>query len=89
MAKQEFTLDDLRRILRASAGAEEGVDLDGDILETRFGELGYDSVALLETQSHIEREYAIRLEDNTLTATLTPRELLATVNTRVAEVTTG
>jgi act minimal PKS acyl carrier protein len=89
MTKQEFTLDDLRQVLRTSAGAEEGVDLDGDILDTNFEDLGYDSLALLETESHIKREYGIRLEDDSLTAAPTPRELLTTVNARIAEVTTG
>jgi act minimal PKS acyl carrier protein len=90
MAKREFTLDDLRRVLRKSAGAAEGVDdLDGDILDTSFEELGYDSLALLETESHIKREHGIRLEDDSLTAAPTPRELLTVVNARIAEITTG
>ena len=38
-----FTLDDLRRILRACAGEEDSVDLDADIHDATFGELGYDS----------------------------------------------
>jgi act minimal PKS acyl carrier protein len=88
MAEQEFTLEDLRQVLRRSAGAEEGVDLDGDILDTRFEDLGYDSLALLETESNIKREYGIQLEDDTLTAAPTPRELLTAVNARIAEVTT-
>jgi act minimal PKS acyl carrier protein len=84
MTKQEFTLDDLRQVLRRSAGAEEGVDLDGDILDTTFEELGYDSLALLETEGHIKREYEIRLEDDTLTPTRTPRQLLTSVNAHLA-----
>ena len=52
-----FTLDDLRRILRACAGEAESIDLDGDIVDIPFDELGYDSLALLELASRVEREY--------------------------------
>jgi minimal PKS acyl carrier protein len=89
MSKREFTLDDLRQVLRRSAGADEGVDLDGDILDTSFQDLGYDSLALLETEGTIKREYGIELEDDSVTAAPTPRELLTTVNARIAEVTPG
>ncbi|AEN14119.1 MULTISPECIES: acyl carrier protein [unclassified Streptomyces] len=84
-----FALDDLRRILLEGAGAEEGVDLDGDILDTYFDELGYESLALLETGGRIEREYGITLDDSALTDAVTPRQLIAVVNehiTAAAEV---
>ncbi|MFI6008624.1 acyl carrier protein [Streptomyces sp. NPDC051243] len=81
MATTEFTLDDLKRILREGAGADEGVDLDGDILDTGFEELGYESLALLETGGRIEREFGITLDDDVLTDAHTPRALIAAVNT--------
>lgn len=79
-----FTLDDLRRILLESAGVDEAVDLDGDILDRGFDELGYESLALLETGGRIEREYGIALDDDTLTDAPTPRTLIEAVNTRLA-----
>ncbi|MFJ3213064.1 acyl carrier protein [Streptomyces flaveolus] len=78
-----FTLDDLRRILREAAGADEGVDLDGDILGTEFEALGYESLALLETGGRIEREYGITLDDDTLAEARTPGELVDAVNARL------
>ncbi|MFV2022770.1 acyl carrier protein [Micromonospora sp. LOL_023] len=72
-------LDDLRRILHECAGAAEGVNLDGDILDTTFADLGYDSVAMLETGSRIEQEFGIKLDDDAVAAG-TPRELFAIVN---------
>lgn len=75
-----FTLDDLKRILLEAAGAEEGVDLDGDILDTTFAVLGYESLALLETGGRIEREYGIALDDDDLSEDLTPRDLIGVVN---------
>ncbi len=79
----KLTLDDLRRILLEGAGTDEGVDLDDNILDTTFDELGYDSLALLETAARITREYRIELDDDAATAARTPRELLALVNTTV------
>jgi act minimal PKS acyl carrier protein len=81
MADRPLTIDDLRRLLRECAGAAEGVDLDGDILDTDFADLGYDSLALLETGSRIEREWLVRLGDDAVMSTRTPRALLAVVNT--------
>ncbi|MGW7514328.1 acyl carrier protein [Streptomyces sp. NPDC054796] len=82
MSTKEFTLDDLRRILREGAG--ETVDLDGDILDTGFEELGYESLALLETGGRIEREYGITLDDAALTDAVTPRALIEAVNADLA-----
>ncbi|MEV0604414.1 acyl carrier protein [Streptomyces sp. NPDC050315] len=79
-----FTLDDLKRILLEGAGADEGVDLDGDILDTDFEELGYESLALLETGGRIEREWGITLDDSALTDAATPRALIETVNAHLA-----
>lgn len=73
-------IDDLRRVLREGAGEAEGVDLDGDVLDLGFDDLGYDSLALLETATRISREYGIRLDDEAVMSARTPRELLATIN---------
>ncbi|MCX0242125.1 acyl carrier protein [Streptomyces sp. NPDC097595] len=83
-----FVLDDLRRILREAAGAEEGVDLDADILDTTFDALGYESLALLETGGRIEREYGITLDDDTLTDADTPRALIDVVNAQLTATRT-
>jgi act minimal PKS acyl carrier protein len=79
MTGKEFTIEDLIRILREGAGAEEGIDLDGDILDTPFDELGYESLALLETGRRIGREYGIELEDTVLIDVETPRQLVNAV----------
>lgn len=81
-----FTLDDLKRILREGAGTDEGVDLDGDILDAEFETLGYESLALLETGSRIEREYDITLDDSELTTAETPRSLIDIVNGHLVPV---
>lgn len=76
---QVFTLDDLVRILREGSGISKGIEL-GDILDTEFYVLGYDSLAVLETASRIERQYGIALEDSLLTDTVTPRAFLEAIN---------
>jgi act minimal PKS acyl carrier protein len=80
VAAQEFTLHALIRILREGAGADESVDFDGDILDTDFEALGYESLALLETATRIEREFDVTLDDGTVTEARTPRALLDAVN---------
>ncbi|HEY4854007.1 MAG TPA: acyl carrier protein [Streptosporangiaceae bacterium] len=84
MAVQELTIEDLRSILRTAAGVDEAIDLDGDIIDLTFEQLGYDSVALLEACGWIEREHEIELEDSTIADAPTPRALLATVNAQLA-----
>ncbi|MFI9617258.1 acyl carrier protein [Streptomyces sp. NPDC052023] len=85
MSTQSFTLDDLKRILLESAGADENIDLDGDILDTDFEELSYESLAILETCGRIERDYGISLDDGVVTEARTPRALLELVNAQLAE----
>ncbi|MER5384963.1 acyl carrier protein [Streptomyces sp. NPDC006465] len=80
MSDRIFTLDDLRRILLESAGAEEGIDLYGDIADSEFEVLGYESLALLETGGRIEREFGVSLDDVNLSDITTPRALVAAVN---------
>jgi act minimal PKS acyl carrier protein len=86
MPEKAFTLDDLRRILIDAAGEDESYNLDGDILDTDFEELGYESLALLETGGRIEREYGISLDEEVLSIANTPRLLIDTVNSGLASL---
>jgi act minimal PKS acyl carrier protein len=71
-----MTIDDLRRILAECAGEDESVNLRGDILDTPFADLGYDSLALMETASRIKRDFAVEIAEDDLALADTPRELL-------------
>ena len=84
MPINEFTLPQLKVVLMEGAGVEEDVDLEGDIADTPFEELGYESLALLETGSRIEREYGIRLDEEALTDARTPRQLVELVNAHLS-----
>ena len=87
MAIKAFTLDDLKRILKEAAGVAEGVDLDGDILDTEFDVLGYESLALLEAGSLIERECGISLDEEAVNDAHTPRTFIDVVNMQLAPAT--
>ncbi|MFF6918394.1 phosphopantetheine-binding protein [Streptomyces sp. NPDC012466] len=82
-------LSDLRTLLRECAGEEEGVDLDGDVLDVPFMELGYDSLALLQTTGRIERDHGTTLDEEGLDEAETPRDFLALVNRALAARTVG
>ncbi|MGQ4615003.1 phosphopantetheine-binding protein [Nocardia sp. R7R-8] len=68
---------ELKDILREAAGEDESVDLEGDVLDTDFADLGYDSLALLEAAAVIARRYGVKLSDDELENITTPRQLLA------------
>ncbi|MEO3796161.1 phosphopantetheine-binding protein [Nonomuraea sp. B10E15] len=81
---REITIGTLVRLLRESAGEDETVQLDGDILDTTFEALGYDSLALFNTVSAIEREYALEISEEEVGGAKTPADLLKTVNQALA-----
>ncbi|MFI5773386.1 acyl carrier protein [Streptomyces sp. NPDC051658] len=84
MSTTVFTRSELKRILLEAAGTDEEVDLDGDILDTDFGDLGYESLALLETAGRIEREYGISLDEDALGKARTPRALIDLVTAHLS-----
>ncbi|MDT3728844.1 acyl carrier protein [Streptomyces sp. DSM 41972] len=83
---RQFELDDLKALLRECAGEEEGVDLDGDVVDVPFVELGYDSLAILQTTGRIERDFDIALDEEALDEADTPRAYLDLVNRALAAV---
>ena len=80
-----MTIDDLRKILVSCAGEEEDVDAQADISDVRFEELGYDSLALMETAARIEQDFGVRLPDDVVVELKTPRALLDLVNGGLVE----
>jgi len=79
-----LTLEDLKATLRTAAGEDGSIDLDGGIMDTEFGELGYDSLAILETVSLIGRRFGVQLPEDEVGELRTPRELIDFVNSRLA-----
>lgn len=80
---RKFDIEDLKRILREGAG---GVSmLEGDVSDVTFEELGYDSLALLETASRIAREYGLKFEDTAFVDIETPHDLVQVVNAHLLD----
>ncbi|WP_420497261.1 acyl carrier protein [Parafrankia sp. FMc2] len=75
-----MTIDDLRRILVECAGDVQEGEPAGDIRDVAFEELGYDSLALMETSARITTEFGVAVPDDRLADLRTPRELLDLVN---------
>lgn len=80
MSDQPITLEVLAQALTESAGSDEHTELNDEVLDVDFDELGYDSLALLETAARLERDHGIELDDDAATSVKTPRELLGLAN---------
>ncbi|RKT55616.1 acyl carrier protein [Saccharothrix australiensis] len=81
---KDFTMADLLRIMRECAGEDEAVDLGGDVGETDFADLGYDSLAILETAAAIGREFGVALPEEDIAGVRRPAEFVALVAARRA-----
>jgi len=79
-----FTLDDLREVMRACAGVDESVDLDGDIGDVTFEDLGYDSLAVLEMAAKVQNQLGIVISDDAAEQLLTPHSVIDYVNVQLA-----
>ncbi|WP_018255418.1 acyl carrier protein [Salinispora mooreana] len=75
-----LTNDQLRETMIASAGEDESINLDDEFATRPFTELGFDSLALLETCANLKRSYGIEVPDELLWEFSTPEELVRWVN---------
>ncbi|MFC7310255.1 phosphopantetheine-binding protein [Streptomyces monticola] len=77
-------LTDLVEMLSKCAGTAEWADLDGDIMDTLFLDLGYDSLAILQATGWIERDYHITFDEEAIDLAETPRQYLELANELLA-----
>jgi act minimal PKS acyl carrier protein len=75
-----LTIDSLKRILRDDVGVPEGADLDGEILDVSFANLGYDSLAMLQIILAIQQRYGVSLPDEAMGEMKTPQAAINYVN---------
>ncbi|MCZ7428734.1 acyl carrier protein [Micromonospora sp. WMMA1949] len=75
-----MTLPDLEEIMRRCAGDDESTSSFQQAPDQAFTDLGYDSLALLETQSVIKRDYGVEISEQALSEATTPRQLVDLVN---------
>ena len=79
MTSVSFSVEDLRNILAACAGdADDEIPL-AQFADTRFEDLGYDSLAVMETAARIERDYGVRIADGDVADARTPRDMVCLV----------
>jgi len=77
---RQLTLRELQDIMRQCAGEDESAQPLEQVEDQPFDELGYDSLALLETQARIKRDYGVSLSEDDLDQAKTPQQLLDAVN---------
>ncbi|MGH3939782.1 MAG: acyl carrier protein [Pseudonocardiaceae bacterium] len=82
----ELIVEDLLQIMRECAGEDETVDLGGEIADVDFEDLGYDSLALMETLSRVERRFGISLPEENLEKIRTPEAFVTFVNERLRRI---
>jgi act minimal PKS acyl carrier protein len=75
-----LTFDELKRILTECSGVDDPAGLGDETLDTAFTDLGYDSLALLETAAVVARRFGVELSDAAVTRAETPREFLDLAN---------
>lgn len=76
----QITMADVKRALEEGSGVQEGIDLDRDLAVMSFRDMGYDSLAVLETGLRLSRENDIQIDDEVFTDLETPQQLLDEVN---------
>jgi act minimal PKS acyl carrier protein len=77
-----FTVDDLRALLPA----EDGDELTVDDIDLPFDRLGYDSLAMLELGSQLQRQLGVTLPDDIQSELPTPRLVIDRVNETLGAV---
>jgi act minimal PKS acyl carrier protein len=77
-----MSITDLHGILIACAGGDQE-GMDGSIADVSFDELGYDSLALIETAAVLKRDHGVYIPDAEISEVSTPSELLDIINDRI------
>jgi act minimal PKS acyl carrier protein len=77
---QQMTLRDLQDIMRECAGEDESAESLEQAPDEAFADLGYDSLALLETQARVKRDYSVEFSEDDLADITTPREFVEFFN---------
>ncbi|MBV9446010.1 MAG: acyl carrier protein [Streptosporangiaceae bacterium] len=74
-----MTIEDFRRILIACAGETDAIACD-DFSDIPFEDLGYDSLALMESAARIEQEFGVKVPEEKMSELRTPRDAIELLN---------
>ncbi|WP_290050834.1 acyl carrier protein [Amycolatopsis solani] len=78
-----MTFDDLRSILVEAAGSAGEAPLGPEAVDADLYELGYDSLALMETSAYIRARFRVDIPEAELAELRTLRQILNCVNALV------
>jgi minimal PKS acyl carrier protein len=76
----DFTLAELRTIMRQAAGEIDVAGSADDVADVRYADLGYDSLALLEITAKIKQSLGVEVPDEYVAGCATPAATVAAVN---------
>ncbi|MFF9486111.1 acyl carrier protein [Streptomyces sp. NPDC014676] len=85
----QLQLADLRTVLVECAGDLDDMELGEAALDRLFTDLGYDSLAILETAAAVGQRYGVELRDEDVAEAVTPRAFLLLVNRTLATAAQG
>jgi act minimal PKS acyl carrier protein len=72
-----FTEENLKKIMIDCVSGDESVDLDREIRDVPFIDLGYDSLLVLEIIGRLKRDHGIDIPDEAVADLRTPGQFLA------------
>jgi act minimal PKS acyl carrier protein len=81
----EFSITELRGVVRACVGEHDAAELDEAALDTEFADIGLDSLVVFEVATRLQDDRHIRISDDELEQVRTPRDLIDLVNGKRAE----
>lgn len=79
-----FTPETLRKIMYDCAGPGAHPELEGDIVDTPYEDLGFDSLAVLEVATRIQQDIGVPFPDDAVAELTTPRSVIDYVNAKIA-----
>lgn len=80
----QITLFDLLQIMSTCSGTDEAVSLSEDVTDVEFLELGYDSLAVLEIVTQVQRQFGLSISDEDIETLTTPASMLEFINGNLA-----
>ncbi|MFJ8107281.1 acyl carrier protein [Streptomyces sp. NPDC096132] len=81
-----ISFEDLKAIMSRCIGELDGQEITENDLGTSFTDLGYDSLAVLEIASQVQREYGLKIPDEAIESMDSPQAVIDYVNTSLAAV---
>lgn len=79
-----MTFDDLKAVMSRCTGDVE--ELTPENLGAAFTDIGYDSLAVLEIASQIQREYRLQIPDEAIEGMNSPQDVIDYVNASLSAV---